>query len=94
MANTPDWYADRDKLEEGQVFRMYDGSFVKLDHRKPGDGTQWVVADWRGVPPGHASTGWAYYENTIEPGDLRGEPIADSAAAITKAAANPIPNSN
>lgn len=85
-AHTADyWYENRDRLREGMVFQQYDGSVVKLDHRKPGDGTQWVVADWYGIPPGHHSTGWSYSENIVEPGDLRGDPIEDSPTAIARA---------
>lgn len=61
MSDTIDWYERRDELEPGMVFRSHYG-IVKLDHRKPGDGTKWVVAEW--------SNGWAYYESTIEPSDL------------------------
>lgn len=57
-----DWYGKRDSLREGQVFRVNDGSLVKLDRRVPGDGTKWYVADWW--------NGWAYFDSTIEPGDL------------------------
>lgn len=86
------WYLHRDQLEEGQVFRLYDGSLVKLDHRNPGDGTQWVVATWHaGFPAGKNYTAcaphWSYEETIIEPGDLRGEPIPDNAAAVAKVSA-------
>jgi hypothetical protein len=47
------------------VFRVFDGTLVKLDRRVAGDGTKWRVADW--------SNGWVYDENEIEPGDLRGD---------------------
>jgi hypothetical protein len=60
---SPDWYERRAELRQEQVFRMYDGSVVKLDRHVPGDGTAWYVADW--------SNGWAYYDSRIEPGDLR-----------------------
>jgi hypothetical protein len=69
-SSDPDyWYTHRHELESGQVFRMYDDTLVKLDCRVAGDGTKWRVADW--------SNGWAYCDNEIEPGDLRGEPLAD-----------------
>ena len=58
----PDWYERRRELEPGQIFRMYDGSVVKLDRSVPGDGTAWYVADW--------SNGWFYEDRRIEPGDL------------------------
>jgi hypothetical protein len=79
-----DWYADRDKLEPEMVFRDYAGDLVKLDHRKPGDGTQWVVATWhKGFPAGpgypECKPHWSYEESTIEPGDLRGDPLPDPA---------------
>lgn len=61
------WYHHRHELSQGQVFRLADGSFVKLDRRVAGDGTKWFVADWH--------NGWAYCDNEIEPGDLRGDPL-------------------
>jgi hypothetical protein len=72
-----DWYERRDELEPGQVFKTCWGDVVKLDYRVPGDGTKWRVADLD-------ARGWAYYESTIEPGDLEdrlpddysGEPAA------------------
>jgi hypothetical protein len=67
----PDWYENRHQLQQGQVFDTTDG-LVKLDRRVPGDGTKWYVADW--------CNGWGYYDSTIEPGDLRGSPLADPAA--------------
>ena len=59
-----DWYEHREKLDPDQIFRTHDGSIVKLDRRVPGDGTKWYVADW-------VVGGWAYYDGTIEPGDLK-----------------------
>lgn len=75
---TTDWYERRSELTAGQVFRCQ-GGFVKLDGRAPGDGTQWLVADWH--------DGWAYYESVIEPGDLEGEPIPDIRTALVTTAA-------
>lgn len=69
-----DWYERRNELEPDHVFRMYDGSLVKLDRRVPGDGTQWYVADWYG-------NHWSYEDHAIEPGDLRGEPLPEPQAA-------------
>lgn len=57
-----DWYEHRNELEPDMVFKTVHGDLVKLDRRVPGDGTRWRVADWCGY--------WAYYEGTIEPGDL------------------------
>jgi len=34
------WYHHRHELNQGQVFRLADGSFVKLDRRVAGDGTK------------------------------------------------------
>ena len=68
-----DWYENRDKLEEGQIFRIYDGSLVKLDRRVPGDGTQWYVAEW--------IDHWSHEDRIIEPGDLRGKPLLQSQLA-------------
>ncbi len=58
-----DWYERRHELEQGMVFRCHDGSVVKLDHRVPGDGTDWRVADFY-------NGRWHYEENRIHPGDL------------------------
>lgn len=59
----PDWYARREELLQEQIFRTYDGHYVKLDRTVPGDGSKWYVADWCN---GH----WSYEDGTIEPGDL------------------------
>lgn len=67
-ATKTDWYERRDELEPEQVFRMYDGAVVKLDHRVPGDGSAWFVADWW--------NGWSHMDSRIEPGDLS-ERLAD-----------------
>jgi hypothetical protein len=59
-----DWYARRDELEPGQVFRDYEGDVVRLARRVPGDGTQWYVdTQYNGS--------WYYEDTRIEPGDLR-----------------------
>jgi hypothetical protein len=76
MTMEKDWYEHRHELRPEQVFRMHEGSVVKLDHRVPGDGTQWRVADWW--------NGWAYMESTIEPGDLA-ERLPDNYAGETLA---------
>lgn len=75
------WYEHRHELEPGQIFRSYDGSFVKLDRQVPGDGTRWYVADWHKGFPGtdrfrECKPHWSYEDSTIEPSDLRGAPIA------------------
>ena len=57
-----DWYKKRDELREGMMFCLADMTIVKLDRTVPGDGTKWYVADW--------DNGWAYYDGTIEPGEL------------------------
>jgi len=63
-----DWYERRDELDPGMVFKSCYG-IVKLDHRKPGDGTDWIVADWS--PSSINPRGsWAHYESSIHPGDL------------------------
>jgi len=69
---TTDWYELRNELEEGQVFRSCYG-VVKLDHRKPCDGTDWVVQTWyAGRPdvPGYEHGHWSCDEDSIHPGDL------------------------
>ena len=45
------------------IFTTTWGDKVMLEHRDPGDGTNWIVADWVN---GH----WSHDENTIHPGDL------------------------
>lgn len=67
------WYHHRHDLESGMVFLTADG-VVKLDRGVPGDATQWYAADW--------NDGWAYYDSTIEPGDLLSSVIEDSPHAI------------
>lgn len=67
-----DWYQRRDELSPEQVYRMHDGSVVKLDRTVPGDGTAWFVADWW--------NGWSYMDSQIEPGDLC-ERLPDNYAA-------------
>lgn len=74
-----DWYERRDELECDMVFRHIHGGVVRLDRSVPGDGTKWYVADW--------NDGWAYYDSTIEPGELIGEPIEDTPEAINAALA-------
>lgn len=75
-AMTIDWYERRDELNPEQVFLTAHG-VVKLDRSVPGDGTKWYVADW--------CNGWSYFDSTIEPGELIGEPIEDTPAAIEAA---------
>ena len=58
-----DWYERRHELKPGQVFRLHDGDVVRLDRRKAGDGTRWLVDDW--------SNGWSCWDSTAEPGDLK-----------------------
>lgn len=67
-----DWYEHRDELEPGMVFTSCFG-IVKLDHRVPGDGTDWVVETWyRGHPgvPGYEHGHWSSDESSIHPSDL------------------------
>ena len=82
MTNKPCWYTRRDELHSGQIFRLFDGDFVRLDRRVEGDGTKWEVANWY-------SGSWAYEGSEIEPGDLIGEPIADFQAETAKASLTP-----
>lgn len=58
-----DWYERRDELMPDQVFATNSGEVVRLDHRRPGDGTQWVVQDYY-------NGRWVYDESIIEPADL------------------------
>ncbi|WP_343499210.1 hypothetical protein [Achromobacter denitrificans] len=69
-----DWYERRRELEPGMIFRTAHG-VVKLDRGVPGDGTKWYVLDWNG-------DGWSAYDDTVEPGDLIGAPVADHPIAI------------
>jgi hypothetical protein len=67
-----DWYERRDELDPGMVFNSCYG-IVKLDHRKPGDGTDWVVQTWypgRSDIPGYERGFWCHDEDSIHPGDL------------------------
>ena len=67
-----DWYERRDELEPDMVFHTPYG-IVKLDHRKPGDGTDWVVQSWYPGRPdvkGYEQGRWCCDESTIHPGDL------------------------
>lgn len=65
-----DWYERRDELDPGMVFNSCYG-VVKLDHRKPGDGTNWVVQTWYPAVPGYRERGgWCHDEDSIHPGDL------------------------
>lgn len=66
-----DWYARRNELEPGQVFRTCWDSIVKLDHRVPGDGSLWVVENYD-----ERRGDWACYEEKVEPHDLE-ERLAD-----------------
>jgi hypothetical protein len=66
-----DWYDERASLEPDQIFRMFDGSLVKLDRRVAGDGTKWFVADWCN---GH----WSYEDGIIEPCDLHSRVFNDT----------------
>ncbi|MBV7542030.1 hypothetical protein [Acidovorax sp. sic0104] len=70
------WYHHRRYLEPGMVFITNDGA-VKLDRNVPGDATKWYVADW--------CNGWAFYDSTIEPGELLTMPIADTPEAVDHA---------
>lgn len=69
------WYERRDELQEGMVFMTTEGGIVRLDRCVPGDGTQWYVADWDGDT-------WAYYDSTVEPGELKGEPVRDAGSGV------------
>lgn len=73
MSTAADWYERRSELRPDMVFRDYAGDLVKLDHRKPGDGTQWVVQTWYPPRPGvkgYETGRWICDECVIEPGDL------------------------
>lgn len=59
-----DWYENRDRLEQDDVFITNTGDIVKLDHRVPGDGTRWYVANFTGGS-------FAYDDDEIEPSDLK-----------------------
>lgn len=63
-----DFYARRDELLAGQVFRTCAGDVVRLARRLPGDGTDWIVFDWQ--------DGWSDDGNRVHPADL-GERLPD-----------------
>ena len=73
--DTDYWYLHRSELRPGMVFRDYQGDLVRLDRGVPGDGTRWYVEDWD-----EANRSWSSWDSTAEPGDLRGQPLADPAA--------------
>lgn len=58
-----DWYKRSDELMAYQVFATNSGDVVRLDHRRPGDATQWVVQDYY-------NGRWVNDESTVEPSDL------------------------
>lgn len=60
-----DWYAHRDRLNQGDVCILYDDTTVKLDRRVPGDGTDWYVVDWDGL-----TETWYYNDRRIHPSDI------------------------
>lgn len=59
-----DWYARRDELEPGQVFRLHSGDLVRLDRRVPGDGTDWYAET------GSGDGRWFADDYRLHPGDL------------------------
>jgi hypothetical protein len=69
-----DFYARRDELRPGQVFRDQDGCIVRLDRAVPGDGTDWYVQEW--------DNGWFVYDRRIHPCDLA-ERIDDPSPPVT-----------
>jgi hypothetical protein len=73
-AEQTDWYDHRDELRPGMVFESCWG-IVRLDHRVPGDGSQWSCDVWiEGRPdlPGtiYEKGRFSGDEMKIEPGDL------------------------
>ena len=63
-----DWYEREGELQPGMVFKDFEGDTVRLYKRVPGDGTKWYVELYSG-------NSWGYWGDTLEPGDLRGEPL-------------------
>lgn len=63
------WYHYRSKLRGGMIFKTENGNTVRLDRSVPGDGTQWYVDRW--------FNDWFSENATIEPGDLRGQPLPE-----------------
>ena len=62
-----DWYERRDQLEPGMVFKLEDDTYVRLDRRIPGDGTDWYCDVWiESDTGGH----WSGEDYRIHPGDL------------------------
>jgi hypothetical protein len=59
-----DWYERRDELRPGQVFRLRDGDFVRLDRTVPGDGTDWYA------DTGSGDGRWFADDARIHPSDL------------------------
>ena len=79
MTQQIDWYKRRDELKPGLVFMTVDG-VVQLDRGVEGDATKWTVLDWNTY-----TQGWSCEDSEIEPGDLIGEPLENTPAAIAKA---------
>jgi len=61
-----DWYGRRHELEPGMVCTLEDGLKVRLDHRVPGDGTNWSCDVWMGGARGY----WSCEEHEIHPSDI------------------------
>lgn len=72
MTEKIDWYERSHELDPGMVFESCYG-IVRLDHRVPGDGTDWSCDVWyEGRPdvPGYETGYWSADECRIHPGDL------------------------
>lgn len=65
-----DWYDHRDELEPGMIVINYQGSRLRLDHRVPGDGTNWVCDVWYSRPDHENGGYWCADECHIHPSDI------------------------
>lgn len=65
-----DWYERRDELNPGDVVTTHDGDRLRLDHRVPGDGTDWRCDYWMDRPGEDGGGHWSAEEMRIHPGDI------------------------
>lgn len=73
MTNSIDWYDRRDELEPGMTVITHQGEKFRLDHRVPGDGTDWCCDVWYEGQPGivgYENGHWSCDEARIHPGDI------------------------
>lgn len=70
MEPQTDWYERRHKLMPGMVVVDFSGTKLRLDHRVPGDGTNWSCDVWYTREDRPEGGFWCADEHTIHPGDI------------------------